>query len=218
MRRVSFFAILKGPALGLARQPRRGNRGEKSDDFDLAIAAGLFQHAAHMGTDGVRRNAAIGGNVVHGFSGGETASNARLGGREIEQGLYEFDGRRLWQGDGSQDKRGGAADKDVARRQADGNDMRDHHRFRAGVADREGSHPAGRHVNGRDRVAQQLIGGSVVQRHAIPRPPMNMACQCFDQRVGGEDLAFFIKHQRREAEGGERFAGDTRPLQLQARR
>jgi hypothetical protein len=47
---------------------------------------------------------------------------------------------------------------------------------------------------------------------------MNIACHRFDQRVGGEDLALLIENQRREAENSERFAGDARPLQLQARR
>ena len=121
--------------------------------------------------------------------------------------------------DGSQDEYGGAADENVARRQANGNDMRDHHRFGVGIADREGAHAgAARHINGRDRVPQQLVGGSVLQRHAILGPPLDIARERFDQRVGGEDLALLIENQRREAESGERFAGDARPLELQARR
>src|SRR5262249_27486723 len=40
----------------------------------------------------------------------------------------------------------------------------------------------------------------------------------FDQRVGGEDLALLVENQRREAKNGERLTGDSRPLQLQARR
>src|SRR5580698_3343257 len=36
--------------------------------------------------------------------------------------------------------------------------------------------------------------------------------------VGREDLALVIKNQRREADDGERLAGDARALKLQARR
>ena len=80
-----FISIVRKDAgLDRARQPRRGNRGEKRDDVGLPVAAGLFQNAAHMRADCVRGNAAIGGNVVHGFAGGETAGDARLGGRQIK--------------------------------------------------------------------------------------------------------------------------------------
>ena len=60
--------------------------------------------------------------------------------------------------------------------------MRDHHRFSAGVADREGAHGAARRVNGRDSVPQQIIGGSILQRYAILRPPLNIARQAVDFR------------------------------------
>jgi len=60
-----------------------------------------------------------------------------------------------------------------------------------------------------DRVSQQIIGGSVFQRHAILRPPMNIAGEGFDQMVGGKDLASLIENQRREAESGECFAANS---------
>jgi hypothetical protein len=121
----AFFAIFgNDAALDRLCQPRRGNRGQKRDDVGLTVAAGFFQHAAHMGTDGVRRNAAISGDVFDRFAGGKAAGDARLGGRKIEQRLYQFDRGCLRQSDRSQDKRGGAGDKNVASRQANGNDMR----------------------------------------------------------------------------------------------
>jgi hypothetical protein len=46
------------------------------------MAAGFFQNTAEVRADGVWRNAAIGGNVFYGFSGGEAAGDARLGGRQ----------------------------------------------------------------------------------------------------------------------------------------
>ncbi len=96
--------------------------------------------------------------------------------------------------------------------------MRDHHHISAGVADREGAdaRDAGE-IYRRNRVAQQLIGGPVRQRHAIMRPPLKIVGHGFDQMVGREDLALLVKNQRREADSGERFAGDARPFKLEAR-
>ena len=40
--------------------------------------------------------------------------------------------------------------------------------------------------------SQYVIGGFVFQRHAILRPPTNIAGENFDQRICGEGLALFI--------------------------
>jgi hypothetical protein len=50
-------SISSEPALALRRvcQSHRGNRCEKCDDVDLAVAAGFFQNAANVGTDCVQR-------------------------------------------------------------------------------------------------------------------------------------------------------------------
>jgi hypothetical protein len=88
--------------LGLARKPSRGNRGEKCYDVDLAVTAGLFQHAAHLGSYRIRGSSAVGGDVVDGLAGGETARDARLGGRQVEQRLHQFDRRRSGQRHGGQ--------------------------------------------------------------------------------------------------------------------
>jgi hypothetical protein len=96
--------------------------------------------------------------------------------------------------------------------------MRDHHRLRAQVADREGAHGAARNINGRDGVAQKLVGGFVLKGYPVKRPPLNVGAEGFDQRTGGEDLAMLVENERREAKRRERFAGDARPLELQPRR
>jgi hypothetical protein len=75
------FAIIWNDATsGRVRQPRRGNRGQKRDDVSLPVAAGFFQHAAHMREDRIARDAAIRSDVFHGFAGGESAGDARLAG------------------------------------------------------------------------------------------------------------------------------------------
>ena len=120
MRACYFFQLIeKFSASGRARQPHRRNRREKRDDVGLAVAASFFQDAADVRADCVRRSAAVNGDVFHGFAGGKKAGDARLGRGQIEQGLNEFDGRRLRHCDGRQDKRGGAAEK-KSREQTDG--------------------------------------------------------------------------------------------------
>src|SRR5262245_23594311 len=47
---------------------------------------------------------------------------------------------------------------------------------------------------------------------------MNIAAKAFGQGVGSKNLALLVKHQRREAESSERFAGEARSLQLQTGR
>jgi hypothetical protein len=46
-----------------------------------------------------------------GFADGETAGDARLGGRQVKQGLHQFDRGCLRQGHGGQEERGSRADK-----------------------------------------------------------------------------------------------------------
>jgi hypothetical protein len=59
------------------RQPRRGNRGKKRDDVGLAFAAGFLQHTADVRANCILRDPRIGGDGLDGFSGGETAGDAR---------------------------------------------------------------------------------------------------------------------------------------------
>lgn len=82
--RMFFLDFLKNAALERARQLCRGNRCEKCDDVDLAVAASLFQHRAHLCSYCIRGSSSISGDFVHGLAGGETARDARLGGRQIE--------------------------------------------------------------------------------------------------------------------------------------
>jgi hypothetical protein len=65
-------------------------------------------------------------------------------------------------------------------------------------------------------IASRKSGGFILEGYAIKRSPLNMAGERFDQRIGGENFALLVENQRREAESGERFAGDPRPLELQA--
>ena len=137
------------------RQPRRGDSGEKRHDVDLPVATGLLQNAAHMRADCVSGSAAIGGNVFHGFSGGEIACDACLGRRQIKQGLHQFDRRRLRQGHSGQHEHSSAADEDVTRRLANGNDMHNHHRVSIDVANREGTYARiAIQIDCRDRIPQ----------------------------------------------------------------
>ena len=69
----------------------------------------------------------------------------------------------------------GAAHEDVTRRQADGNDMRDHHRVSVGAAHSERTH--GRdvcNIERLDRLAEQRVSAGVLQRHAILRAPLDL--------------------------------------------
>ena len=77
---------------------------------------------------------------------------------------------------------------------------------------------AARQINRRDCVPQQLVGRPVSERQTTVRPPLNVAGQSLDQMVGREHLALLIENQRREADNRQRFAGDMRPFELQARR
>ncbi len=75
---VNVFVVIKideamqkfGGVAGLAQvgQPDRRNSRQQRDDVGLAIAAGLFQNAADLRADRVRRYAVVQGDVVNGFA------------------------------------------------------------------------------------------------------------------------------------------------------
>jgi hypothetical protein len=78
-----------------------------------------------------------------------------------------------------------ATDENVACGKPDGNDMRDHRRFGFGVAHGKGTNLwFAFRIDRRDRVAQQLIGGSVLQGDPVEGPPADKAHQRLDQRIG----------------------------------
>jgi hypothetical protein len=72
--------------------PRNRNPAKQRNHFGLTMAAGLFQHAAQLAADRVKRNTSNGGNFLDRFSGGETARHASFRGSQIEQRLDQFDG------------------------------------------------------------------------------------------------------------------------------
>jgi hypothetical protein len=131
----------QGALLDRASNWRPGDASQQRDHFGLAIAAGFRQHPANMGPDRVQRNAAIRGDVLDSFARRKTACDPRFGRRQIEQRLHQLDGRCLRSRYRHDGQHGGATQKNVARRETNRDDMRDHGRLSVGVAEREGPDP-----------------------------------------------------------------------------
>ena len=109
----------------------------EAHDFALPVAAGLLQHAADMRANSRHRDAAIRGDRLDGLACRELTRNARLGGRQVEQRLHEFDRWRFGRCYRRQREHAGGAHKNVARRQAYGYDVSDHDMFCVYVVDGE---------------------------------------------------------------------------------
>src|SRR6516225_7238468 len=106
--------------------PRHRHPTEKCNDVSLTAATGLFQNAAHLCTDRIARDAVDGSDFVHGLTRRQAARHTCFRRGEVEQRLYQLDGRSLQRSHWGHHQHPGAAHENVARGSANWDHMRNH--------------------------------------------------------------------------------------------